>query len=179
MRPIYNDPEVGREHPLAERPGVPALRKQPRSTLSHSQDHDSSLPVMPEVVFRAYWYSHAVIETEPASLGDSRLYPQYGTQEPCQHEVAEIRWHRLNAGDIANKASIQDRLQRAKRVREVMRSVRPHVGIGFGRGQFLKLWLYWPGLSVPMISAARDALARFDHMVGGSCLPLPERPRSA
>lgn len=80
----------------------------------------------------------------------------------------EIRWHRLDAGNIANKAGARVRLQRAKTVREVVRSFRPHVGIGFRGAQFLIARLYSLGLGVPMIAAERGAPARFRHMGGGS-----------
>ena len=80
----------------------------------------------------------------------------------------EIRWHRLDAGDIASRASVRDRLRRAKKVREVVRSFRPQVGIGFRGGQFLVARLYSLGLGVPMIAAERGAPARFRHMPGGS-----------
>lgn len=80
----------------------------------------------------------------------------------------EIRWHRLDAGDIAKKATVRDRLRRAKKVREVVRSFRPHAGIGFRGGQFLVARLYSLGLGVPMIAAERGAPARFRHMGGGS-----------
>ena len=74
----------------------------------------------------------------------------------------EIHWHRLDAGDTANKASARNRL------RKVIREFKPQLIIGFRGGQFLVARLYSLGLGVPAIAAERGAPSRFDHMPGGS-----------
>ena len=81
---------------------------------------------------------------------------------------ADIRWHRLDLGDTANRASMRVRLRRARAVRKVIRESRPQLIIGFRGAQFLVVRLYSLGLGVPAIAAERSSPSRFEHMRGGS-----------
>ena len=80
----------------------------------------------------------------------------------------EIRWHRLNLGDIADKASVATRLQRAREIRRVIRECRPELIVVFRAAQFLAVRSYSLGLGIPAIAAERNAPTRFEHMRGGA-----------
>lgn len=86
----------------------------------------------------------------------------------------EIRWHRLDLGDTANRAAPLVWSRRARAVRRIVRSCGPDVGIVFRGAQFLVVRLYSLGLGVLMIAAERGAPSRFEHMRGGSRMRLVE-----
>ena len=80
----------------------------------------------------------------------------------------EVRWHRLDLGDISTRAGTGLRLRRAAKIRKLVRDRRPQALIIFRSTQFLVARSYSIGLGVPAIAAERGAPARFDYMPGGS-----------
>ena len=90
-----------------------------------------------------------------------------GRAEPFFPISPEVRWHRLDLGDIAAKAGARLRMRRAAKVRELIRARRPQVLIVFRNPQFLVMRSYSIGLGIPAIAAERGAPSRFDHVPSG------------
>jgi len=80
---------------------------------------------------------------------------------PLDHK---IKWFKMALGNPAQKAGFMLRLQRALRVRKLLRTLNPDVVLGFQEGSFVTLKLYGLGLGIPMICAIRESPFRYKHI---------------
>jgi glycosyltransferase involved in cell wall biosynthesis len=78
-----------------------------------------------------------------------------------------ITWHTLDMGDHLLKASWALRFKRARRVRRLVKTLKPDVILAFQHGTFLSMRLFTYGLGIPTIAAERNAPSRFDHLKAG------------
>lgn len=78
-----------------------------------------------------------------------------------------IRWHRLDLGDPAVKATPRQMLERASAVRQLVARSKPQTIVAFQDGPFRALRAYCTGLGIPLIAAERNAPTRFDHTSKG------------
>lgn len=68
-----------------------------------------------------------------------------------------IQWFKMAMGNPAQKAGFVLRLQRALRVRKILKSIRPDVVVGFQEGAYVTLKLYSLGMGIPMVCAIRNS----------------------
>lgn len=80
------------------------------------------------------------------------------------HIDPRVRWTKLAMGNPAKKAGPLLRLRRALKVRNILKSIRPDVVLGFQEGSFVTLKLYGLGLGIPMICAIRESPFRYEHL---------------
>ena len=78
-----------------------------------------------------------------------------------------INWKKLSLGNHKNKAGWKIRLNRALKMRNFFSEIKPDVAIAFQHGTFISTRLYTFGMNVPIISAEREAPARFEHLKAG------------
>lgn len=79
-----------------------------------------------------------------------------------------ITWHKLAIGDHAVKAGWSLRLQRALKMRRIVKADKPNVIMAFQEGPFIALRFYMPDFRIPMICGERNAPQRFDYVKAGS-----------
>lgn len=79
----------------------------------------------------------------------------------------QIIWYKISVGDPNKKASLVQRLSRMFKVRAIVRTERPHVGIGFQHGAFLAAKLFTLGLGLPIICAERNSPSRMQYTSEG------------
>jgi GalNAc-alpha-(1->4)-GalNAc-alpha-(1->3)-diNAcBac-PP-undecaprenol alpha-1,4-N-acetyl-D-galactosaminyltransferase len=79
----------------------------------------------------------------------------------------EIRWHRLDMGDPARRASLPQRLIRMRRFRTCALTPRPDAIVAFQHGPFLFAALAAIGRGIPVILSERNAPDQFDHARAG------------
>lgn len=75
-----------------------------------------------------------------------------------------INWHKVSMGDPSVKAGWKLRFQRAKKVRDLIRQLKPDAGIAFQDGPFCSLRFYCLGMHLPMICAERNSPYRHDKI---------------
>jgi glycosyltransferase involved in cell wall biosynthesis len=75
----------------------------------------------------------------------------------------EIRWYRLAQGDFKQRAGLWLRLQRAPRVRKMVRDFHPDVIAAFQGGAFRGMRFYTAGMGIPVVAAERTAPSLFEH----------------
>jgi glycosyltransferase involved in cell wall biosynthesis len=74
-----------------------------------------------------------------------------------------VKWYKLDLGKPAHRANLRLRLQRAPRVRDMVKDFRPDVIVGFQGGAFRAMLLYTFGMGIPVIAAERTAPSLYDH----------------
>lgn len=79
----------------------------------------------------------------------------------------QIKWHRLDSGDPAVKATPRRMMERAATVRDLVSRSGPQAIIAFQDGPFRALRAYCAGLGIPLIAAERNAPTRFEHTRNG------------
>ncbi len=75
-----------------------------------------------------------------------------------------IKWYQLDIGNPQEKATLKTRLQRAVRMRQILKDSRPDVILAFQEGTFISTRLYSIGMGTPVIAAERNAPSRFEHI---------------
>jgi GalNAc-alpha-(1->4)-GalNAc-alpha-(1->3)-diNAcBac-PP-undecaprenol alpha-1,4-N-acetyl-D-galactosaminyltransferase len=75
-----------------------------------------------------------------------------------------VRWHKIATVDAARKATWGERFQRFLKIRQILKSEKIDVAIGFQDGAFLSVALAALGTGVPVIAAERNAPSRFDFL---------------
>lgn len=78
-----------------------------------------------------------------------------------------VAWHKLDIGNANERSSWRVRAQRQMAIRKILKGVRPDVMIGFQNGPFFAAAVAGLGLSIPGISAERNAPHRYDHTQAG------------
>ena len=78
-----------------------------------------------------------------------------------------IKWFRLNLGNPQTKDSFYTRLNRALKIRKLLKTAAPDVILAFQQGIFFSLRIYSIGMGVPIIAAERNATSRFEHLKSG------------
>jgi glycosyltransferase involved in cell wall biosynthesis len=78
-----------------------------------------------------------------------------------------ITWHALDMGDYLQKAGWGLRFKRARRVRRLVKTLKPDVILAFQHGTFLSTRLFTFGMGIPTIASERNAPSRFDHLKAG------------
>lgn len=74
-----------------------------------------------------------------------------------------IVWHKLDLGDANRRATWRMRATRQLAIRRLLKEVKPDVLIAFQNGPFFATSVAALGLSIPGISAERNAPQRYDH----------------
>ena len=77
------------------------------------------------------------------------------------------KWHRIDIGDPAQKASLKTKLCRMIKFRQIVSESKPDVIIGFQDGAFLSARIYTLFMGVPVIAAERNAPDRFQYLSTG------------
>lgn len=75
----------------------------------------------------------------------------------------QVKWYKVGVGDASRKASLSEKLQRASRVRAIVREFQPDLMVGFHDGPFLAARIYTLGMFVPVILAERNAPTRHKY----------------
>ncbi|MCF6368151.1 glycosyltransferase [Rhizobium halophilum] len=75
----------------------------------------------------------------------------------------EIRWYKLGLGDPARRAGMALRLQRAAKVRSMVKEFGPEAIVGFQGGAFRAMLAYTWGLGIPVVAAERTAPSLYEH----------------
>jgi GalNAc-alpha-(1->4)-GalNAc-alpha-(1->3)-diNAcBac-PP-undecaprenol alpha-1,4-N-acetyl-D-galactosaminyltransferase len=78
-----------------------------------------------------------------------------------------VTWHKLDLGDAQLQASWMMRARRQIAIRRLLKKIEPDVLIAFQNGPFLAAAVAALGLSIPGISAERNAPQRYDHTEAG------------
>ncbi len=74
-----------------------------------------------------------------------------------------VRWFTLGLGDPTKRAGLGLRLQRAPRVRGMVKEFAPDVIVGFQGGAFRAMRFYTVGMGIPVVAAERTAPSLFEH----------------
>ncbi len=74
-----------------------------------------------------------------------------------------VKWYKLDLGNPARRAGLGLRLQRAPKVRSMVKNFAPDVITGFQGGAFRAMWLYTLGLGIPVVAAERTAPSLYEH----------------
>lgn len=80
---------------------------------------------------------------------------------------SSVKWFRLNLGNQKTKASFYTRLNRALKIRRILKKADPDVILAFQQGVFFSLRIYSIGMGIPIIAAERNAPSRFEHLKVG------------
>lgn len=78
-----------------------------------------------------------------------------------------INWHKINIGDPLKKASLEQKIRRALKVRKIVNQTKPNIMIGFQDGPYLSTRVYTLGMGYPIILAERNAPTRYDFISSG------------
>ena len=69
----------------------------------------------------------------------------------------KVNWLKINLGDPRGKAGWWIRIQRAYRIRKMVRKMSPDLVLAFQHGIFFALRIYTVGMGIPFIAAERNA----------------------
>lgn len=86
-----------------------------------------------------------------------------------------ITWHKLDVGDWREKATWGVRFQRFQKGREILKSVKPDVILGFQDGAFFQMRAYSLGMDIPVILAERIAPSHFNFTKAGKMRAIKQR----
>ena len=78
-----------------------------------------------------------------------------------------VTWIKIGIGDPNIRASFISRIQRLKAIRNVVKEIRPSIGIGFQVGSFALLRVATLGLGIRTIAAERNSPELFNYIRGG------------
>ena len=78
-----------------------------------------------------------------------------------------VTWIKIGIGDPNIRASFISRIQRLKAIRNVVKEIRPSIGIGFQVGSFALLRMATLGLGIRTIAAERNSPNLFNYIRGG------------
>jgi len=79
----------------------------------------------------------------------------------------KVNWLKINLGDPRGKAGWWIRIQRAYRIRKMVRKMSPDLVLAFQHGIFFALRIYTVGMGIPFIAAERNAPSRFEFISTG------------
>lgn len=75
-----------------------------------------------------------------------------------------VKWYKMAMGNPAEKAGVGLRIKRARKVRNILKTIMPDVVLGFQEGSFVSLKIYGLGLNIPMVCAIRESPFRYAHI---------------
>jgi glycosyltransferase involved in cell wall biosynthesis len=74
-----------------------------------------------------------------------------------------VQWFKLDRGNPAKRAGLGLRLQRAPKVRRIVKAFAPDVIVGFQGGAFRPMAFYTLGYGIPVVAAERTAPSLYEH----------------
>jgi len=78
-----------------------------------------------------------------------------------------VSWKKIGIGDPEKRASFVIRLKRMRAIRNIIKELRPHVGLGFQVGSFALMRFASIGLGMQSVAAERNSPDLFDYISRG------------